>query len=534
MSSIAPLYFPPFDVRGDPSSLGQRWAEYVERYNNFLLAMDITDPTRQRALLFHFSGEDAYRIFKTLPETGEAKDYKKATAALKAYFQPQKNIEYEKYTFRQATQQVGETLDTYHTRLQQLATYCEFHDKDAEVKSQIVSGCSSKRVRHKALREPQLTLPELLAFGRSRELSEDQATGIEKEINNVVKPQVDTITRQPMNAKFGRSRHTLHNKSKMCFNCGGNYPHTHNKPCPAQGQICRSCNKLNHFARVCRSSKSKSRYPSQPGEKSKQFPKAQTVAEPITTHVESLSDSSDPENEVIFGVGPFPQLPKAVISIANCPVEVLIDSGASINILDKSTFTTIQGNHPFITLQSSSTKVFAYASDAPLVLAGKFAAEISTKDTVTVGTFYVAANSQGNLLSFKTATDLKLLHVNIDTAHHASIDPTHLTPPTQGENNSSQTDNSSTALMQEFSELFNGVGKLKDTTIKLHIDENVPSVAQPARRIPFHIRKALDKALDELGEYDIIEPSVGATPWVSPLVVFPKLNNPDEVRVCIF
>ena len=141
MSSVAPLYFPPFDVRGDPSSLGQRWAEYVERYNNFLLAMDITDPTRQRALLLHFSGEDVYRIFKTLPETGEAKDYKKATAAMKAYFQPQKNLEYEKYTFRQATQQVGETLDTYHTRLQQLATYCEFHNKDAEVKSQIVSGC---------------------------------------------------------------------------------------------------------------------------------------------------------------------------------------------------------------------------------------------------------------------------------------------------------------------------------------------------------------------------------------------------------
>ena len=336
-----------------------------------------------------------------------------------------------------------------------------------------------------------------------------------------------------MNAKIGRPRHTLHNKSKTCFNCGRNYPHAHNKPCPAQGQICRSCNKLNHFARVFRSSKSKFRYPSQPVAKSKQFPKVQTVAEPITTHMDRLSDSSDPENEVIFGVGSFPQLPKAVISIANCPVEVLIDSGASINILDKSTFATIQGNHPFITLQSSSTKVFAYASDVPLVLAGKFAAEISTKDTVTVGTFYVAANSQGNLLSFKTATDLKLLHVSIDTAHHASIGQNHLTPPTQRESNSFQTDNSSTALVQEFSELFNGVGKLKDTTIKLHIDENVPSVAQPARRIPFHIRKALDKALDELEEYDIIEPSVGATPWVSPLVIFPKLNNPDEVRVCI-
>ena len=76
MSSVAPLNFPPFDVRGDPSSLDQRLAEYVERYNNFLLAMDIKDPTLQRAIFLHFSGQDFYRTFKTLQETGEAKDYK--------------------------------------------------------------------------------------------------------------------------------------------------------------------------------------------------------------------------------------------------------------------------------------------------------------------------------------------------------------------------------------------------------------------------------------------------------------------------
>ena len=69
------------------------------------------------------------------------------------------------------------------------------------------------------------------------------------------------------------------------------------------------------------------------------------------------------------------------------------------------------------------------------------------------------------------------------------------------------------------------MGKLKDTQIKLHIDENVTPIAQPARRVPFHIRKALDKALDELEDNEIIEPAIGTTPWVSPLVVFPKPSN---------
>ena len=79
--------------------------------------------------------------------------------------------------------------------------------------------------------------------------------------------------------------------------------------------------------------------------------------------MDSLSDSSDQETEVIFDVGAFPQLPKAVSTIANCPVDALIDSGSSINILDKTTFGKIKGTNPLITLQSSSTKVFLYASD---------------------------------------------------------------------------------------------------------------------------------------------------------------------------
>ena len=48
-------------------------------------------------------------------------------------------------------------------------------------------------------------------------------------------------------------------------------------------------------------------------------------------------------------------------------------------------------------------------------------------------------------------------------------------------------------LINEYSELFEGIGKLKDKEIKLHIDESVPPVAQPYRRIPFHMRENVEK-----------------------------------------
>ena len=64
-------------------------------------------------------------------------------------------------------------------------------------------------------------------LGRSIEISEDQVTGIEKEIN-VAKLQIDSVKCHPMNAKFGRPRCPQH-KQKTCFNCGGNYGTIHIK-----------------------------------------------------------------------------------------------------------------------------------------------------------------------------------------------------------------------------------------------------------------------------------------------------------------
>ena len=75
------------------------------------------------------------------------------------------------------------------------------------------------------------------------------------------------------------------------------------------------------------------------------------------------------------------------------------------------------------------------------------------------------------------------------------------------------------------------IGKLKDFEVKLHIDESVVLVAQPARRIPFHLRRKVASELQRLEQQGIIEPVEGPTPWVSPLVVIPKENG--EIRLFV-
>ena len=89
----------------------------------------------------------------------------------------------------------------------------------------------------------------------------------------------------------------------------------------------------------------------------------------------------------------------------------------------------------------------------------------------------------------------------------------------------------SDVLIQQFPTLFDGIGKLKDREVSLHIDDSVTPVAQPQRRIPFHMRKEVEEELDNLERQGIIEKVEGPTPWVSPLSPIPKKTG--GVRLCV-
>ena len=73
--------------------------------------------------------------------------------------------------------------------------------------------------------------------------------------------------------------------------------------------------------------------------------------------------------------------------------------------------------------------------------------------------------------------------------------------------------------------LFQGTGKMKDTEVKLHIDNSVVPVSQSHRHIPFHQRKDLEDCLQTLLRQDIIEPADGPTAWINPIVLVPKKQD---------
>ncbi|XP_014678410.1 PREDICTED: uncharacterized protein LOC106818198 [Priapulus caudatus] len=143
----------------------------------------------------------------------------------------------------------------------------------------------------------------------------------------------------------------------------------------------------------------------------------------------------------------------------------------------------------------------------PLPTIGVLITKIQYDKKVVETNIHVVDGSTGNLLGYRAAEDLGIIHV------------------AQSVTSKMQT------IAGKFPNIFKGMGKAENIQVKLYIDENVEPKQQPHRRIPFHVRKAVEKELDKLKEMDVIEKVSGSTPWVSLIVVVPKKNN--EVRICV-
>ena len=160
----------------------------------------------------------------------------------------EKNVDFRIFQFCQTTQLPDETIDQFVTRLCKLAATCVFHNVSREVK--FFQYCASKYLRQYALKEPDISLDNLIAKVKSLEISEVQACGMEK---TLLSEDVNRVSyKQPSKPVF-HSQHTKVNQFfNSCRNYGLSWLHI-TSPCPAKGQQCYNCGKQNHFAKVCRS-----------------------------------------------------------------------------------------------------------------------------------------------------------------------------------------------------------------------------------------------------------------------------------------
>ena len=204
----------PFDPAGDASSVCQRWKLWRKRFEYYIGASGVTEKAQKKNVVLHMIGPQCQDIYETLTDDGD--DCKSVLDVLGAYFEPQRNIPFERHLFYSCKQVEGESVDQFVTKLKKLGKTCEFAgEHDNMVRDQVVQGCVSNALRRRFLRESNLTLAKILEVARPIELAASQADKMEK------KEKVDVLGID--------SKHMSGSKYTGRYKGGNNRFHQNNK-----------------------------------------------------------------------------------------------------------------------------------------------------------------------------------------------------------------------------------------------------------------------------------------------------------------
>ena len=577
--------FPSFDT-DEILTLAPRWNTYKKRFELLCSAIGVTDNKQKLSMLLTLIGDGSYEIYENITPTPEL-SYTEVITLFDEHFKPQLNESYETYLFNQMRQKEEETIHQYYVRLREQAKKCNFHDMDKNIKQQIELSTTDGKLRKFSFRNPTKTLHQLLAEGKVMEDIAIQTLRLEKSV--ISSQDVNAVKKSTK--RFGKNNFSPRGMSKSntnkCFRCDGAYPHQ--QTCPAIGKECKKCKKTGHFARCCKT-KPQTSFP--PRNRTNNFQpmnhnRQQNYRQPLNNIAHSpqpntTSAYSYNDDEYLFAVRNIFNKEEVVeqsekvnfnriVKIEKIKVQVLVDSGASVNILNKRTYEGLnnQLDNP-IKIRKSKTTVITYGSEEPdLKILGETELLLESENKFTTTKFYVANADHKNLLSGTTAITLGILalrppEVNTcakfeqNNQHRKASNKTRVEQISPVNNNLNRTrdikDNSKTPFLnnnnyggeqKEMPEriskiietyknsVFSGkIGKLKDHQVKLHIDKNVTPVAQKERRIPFALRKKVSEEIERLQAEDIIEDvTKEPTPWLNPLVIIPKGDN--SIRLCV-
>ena len=279
--------------------------------------------------------------------------------------------------------------------------------------------------------------------------------------------------------------------------------------------MCNKCHKLGHFTEMCCTKLSSN----PPSHSHRQQPPTQcghhNQSGNLQQHIRSVEkESSDEDDPLVFIVGK--QQQTFPVTINNTQIDMIIDSGATVNIIDEPTYKNITNPPP---LKQTTTRIFSYQSDNPIDLLGHYTTNISCNNKTQNSKIYVVKGKWGSLLGKTSAEALDVL----------SVAPSPSTPENianiQTNNNMPE---STKAIVNEHSSILSGTGQLKNFQLKLHIDPSIPPVQQPIHRIPYHTKQKVPGKINRLLSLDIIK---GPTTWLNPVVTAPKPNG--KIRLCL-
>lgn len=538
-----------FDPEACPQGTFEAFSEFVDQFAYEYDAIAKNPPreetdtaawiqqNKRKIFLGKYSSRALQKEYEdcTTENERDAMTFTDMVKTLKDRFKIGSNTTLANYKFHKLGQNVGESYDAFIIRVKHEANNCDFSCANAEctvrdtlIRDQIIVGTMNDEVRRCALKE-QWDLQNLVNKGRSLESATKGAEIIKKE------ESVESFVSRTKPGKYSRksekkkssnfqpaSRNT--DGKQRCLTCSSSTCQGKNK-CPAYELTCFDCNKKGHF-RGAKACNSRSKHWNRRSRRLEE-----TDSESEENYSDESPSSSDRESTSSDNEVKFTRSRKHITKIRRTrrtkyhqkqqkpryQVDVIIkekivpafaDTGADICIMSKKTATDLQ-----IPIHKTKMKIKPYGSKK-VKCCGEYTGTIMFADHVANTSIYIIDHDVETLLSGKVSEDLNIIEYNpIPIRQVGGKNEVH------------------SKIVEDYPDVFSGLGTLKNHEVKFHIDPDFKPVAQPARPVPFHLRKKFEQEITKMEENGIIEEHHGPAPWISNVVLAPKDDGKMRVTV---
>ncbi|XP_067949927.1 uncharacterized protein [Watersipora subatra] len=248
-------------------NLATAWKVFKEQFNIYVIVKKLRELTvdEQIGHMLMAMGSDSVPVYNQFTFVPSDENKKKTLANcikfFDAYFEPVKNVIFERSVFNKMTQQPGQSLHQFIVKLQVQSENCDYGDmRDDLVRDRIVVGVRDIELRKYLIDVPDLTLRLCIQKAKQYVSNQEhvaamastsgaQCPGKEEYAGNVdsVQRYKPKSSKQMTDTEENRSSNA---KDQPCSKCG-KWKHFGGR-CPAERSSCNKCKRRGHWAKMCK------------------------------------------------------------------------------------------------------------------------------------------------------------------------------------------------------------------------------------------------------------------------------------------